>query len=75
MYNACIDTDESVMFFKNLMLRIFLSIVEYITRQVTSGGSLVKGATPTKSFIVYSTMLRIWGHSLVRISVAIHPKQ
>ena len=30
-YNTCIDTEKSVMFFKNLLLRIFLSIVEYST--------------------------------------------
>jgi hypothetical protein len=30
MYNTCIDTEKSVMFFKNLLLRIFLSIVKHI---------------------------------------------
>jgi hypothetical protein len=28
-YNTCIDTEKSVMFFKNLLLRIFLSIAKH----------------------------------------------
>ena len=33
------------------------AILKHITRHVTSGGSLVKGATPTKSLIVCFNMV------------------
>jgi hypothetical protein len=31
MYNTCIDTEKSVMFFKNLLLRIFLALLNTLT--------------------------------------------
>jgi hypothetical protein len=30
MYNTCIDTEKSVMFFKNLLLRIFLALLNVL---------------------------------------------
>ena len=31
MYNTCIDTEKSVMFFKNLLLRFFLALLSILT--------------------------------------------
>jgi hypothetical protein len=38
MYNTCIDTEKSVMFFKNLLLRIFLALLSILQAQKPARG-------------------------------------